>query len=84
MPQLALYLGVCYLHLNDAARAAEILSTARENAPSELVDDVDWYLAIADARAGNLPRARAELNRLCDGGSDVALKACLAAAELRP
>ncbi len=84
MPQLAVYLGVSYLQLGESRRAAELLSQARASAPGELVDDIDWYVAIAHVRTGDLQTARAELNALCDRGADISLKACFAAAELNP
>jgi hypothetical protein len=43
---------------------------------------VDWYLAVADERAGRSTDARAALERLCGRSSEYRLQACEGAARL--
>lgn len=82
MPQLALYLGVSYLHVGDPALAEQTLSAARRSAPPDLIEEVDWYLALARVRAGNVATARDDLERLCRRSGDFAPQACAGLIEL--
>jgi len=72
------YGGVSRLLVNDPRRAVVALTRAADLADATFAPRVAWYLAIAEERAGHLPRARARLDELCRGTSDRAAQACAA------
>src|SRR5262245_33499240 len=72
----ALYAGVSYLLTNRAPEAVTLLERARAHAPAELVDEVDWRLALAYVHAGAPNRARDPLTRLCGGRGQYRERAC--------
>lgn len=72
------YGGVSRLFVNDPPRAIAALTRAAALADATFTPRTAWYLAIAEERAGQLPRARARLDELCRGTSDRAAQACAA------
>lgn len=72
------YGGVSRLFVNDPQRATAALTRAAALADATFAPRTAWYLAIAEERAGDLPRARARLDDLCRGTSDRAAPACAA------
>ena len=72
------YGGVSRLFVNDPQRAIASLTKAAALADTTFAPRTAWYLAIAEERAGHLPRARALLDDLCRGTSDRAAPACAA------
>jgi predicted Zn-dependent protease len=72
------YGGVSRLFVNDPRRAIAALTRAATLADTTFAPRIAWYLAIAEERAGQLPRARARLDELCRGTSDRAAPACAA------
>jgi predicted Zn-dependent protease len=72
------YGGVSRLFVNDPQRAIAALTRAAELADTTFAPRTAWYLAVAEERAGHLPRARARLDTLCRGTSDRAAQACAA------
>jgi hypothetical protein len=72
------YGGVSRLFVNDPQRAVVALIRAADLADTTFAPRTAWYLAIAEERAGHLPRARARLGELCRGTSDRAAPACAA------
>jgi hypothetical protein len=81
LPQLAVYLAVCYLHTGDAAAAERTLDAARGLA-GDAIGEAAWYRAVAHAQMGQSARARDEFNRLCREGGPRAMQACAATFEL--
>jgi TolA-binding protein len=82
--EVALYLGVSRLFLDDPQGAIAVLGAARRVADDAFRADIAWYLAVADERAGDVRSARIELDGLCRGGSAYASRACEAAARFGP
>jgi hypothetical protein len=72
------YGGVSRLFVNDPARAITALTKAADLADTTFAPRAAWYLAIAEERAGQRPRARARLDELCRGTSNRAAPACAA------
>jgi predicted Zn-dependent protease len=72
------YGGVSRLFVNDPRRAIVALTRAADLADATFAPRTAWYLAIAEERAGDRPRARARLDELCRGTSDRAAQACAA------
>jgi hypothetical protein len=81
--EIPFYLGVTRLFLDDPAGAVSSLDVARRVADQTFADDVRWYLAVAQERAGDRPAARAELDALCGGQSAYSARACAAAAKFK-
>lgn len=81
--EIPFYLGVTRLFLGDAGGAVSSLEAARRVADRTFADDVRWYLAVAQERAGNRSAARAELDALCGGPSTYAARACAGVAKLK-
>ena len=79
--EVRFYEGVSRLLAGDAAGAQPKLREARTLDPGAFADDITWYLAAADDRAGNRPSARAGLDALCRGTSHYAARACAAASQ---
>ena len=61
---MLLYLGNCYLAVNDLAAAKETLEQIGEG--SEVADQRNWYLALAYLKSGEPGRAENELDKLMD------------------
>jgi hypothetical protein len=78
------YGGVARLFSNDAQRAAAALTRAAAVADDTFAPQVDWYRAVADQRAGNLPATRTRLESLCRGATARAAQACDALKKLSP
>jgi tetratricopeptide (TPR) repeat protein len=84
IPQIGLYLGVCYLHMGDYANAERTLASARSIVPEAFRADVEWYLALAYLGQGRTAPAAEVFDRLCRSSSEVAGKACAAWLEMKP
>lgn len=80
--EIPFYLGVSRLLVADAPGAVAALRTARAAGEATFQDDIAWYLAAAEARAGDLSAARDGLTALCNGQSAFAPRACTALAAL--
>ena len=79
----AFYRGIAQLFLDDAADAIQPLQAARRLDDGTFAAEIGWYLAVAYERAGDPPRARAELEPLCGGKSAYAARACDAQGRLK-
>jgi len=77
-----LYLGITQLQLNDAAEAVISLTTAQKLGGEQFRDDATWYLALAYYDAGDIQNATAQLQKLCEGSSNYAERACSGIREL--
>jgi hypothetical protein len=77
--EVPFYLGVSRLFLEDADGARTSLEAAQRVSEEGFAADVEWYLAIANDRAGRRSDALAGLDRLCRGTSPRARPACEAA-----
>lgn len=77
-----LYLGITQLELKDAADAVVSLSAAQRLGSEQFRDDTAWYLALAYYGAGDVPNAAAQLQKLCEGSSSYAERACSGIREL--
>jgi len=82
-PEVAFYLGVAYLLSNRAPEAIAPLQRARSLADTGRRDEIDWYLATAEQRAGRHDTARTRVQALCEGASEYRDRACAAQALLR-
>jgi hypothetical protein len=80
--EIAFYLGVSRLMTGDIDGARAALGDARAMNDATFADDVAWYLAVADERAGNLSSARTAMAALCAGAGELATRACSAASAL--
>jgi hypothetical protein len=67
--EVALYQGVARLFLGDVAGATTSLRAAETIGDDAFKNDVAWYLAVAEERAGNIAAARTRLEGLCAGGT---------------
>ena len=70
------YQGVSRLFLNDVSGALDSLSAAARLTDTTFRDDVTWYLAIAEERAGRIADARAHVRTVCESKSERAAEAC--------
>jgi hypothetical protein len=77
--EVPFYLGVSRLFLEDVDGARTSLEAAQRVSEEGFAADVEWYLAIANDRAGRRSDALAGLDRLCRGTSPRARPACEAA-----
>lgn len=77
-----LYLGVTQLKLKDAANAVISLTAAQKLGVEQFRDDATWYLALAYRDAGDVQNAAAEMQKLCEGSSSYAERACSGIREL--
>jgi len=75
------YQGISRLFLNDAAGAVNSFAAAEQVADDTFIDDVSWYRAVAEQRAGNVTDARTRLESLCHAGS-ASQRACAALEQL--
>ena len=82
--EVPFYLGVSRLFLGDADGGRQALDAARRVSDDAFAPSVDWYLAVADERAGRASEAGTALERLCAGTSEYRARACEAAAQLKP
>jgi hypothetical protein len=74
--------GVSRLFVSDPERALVALKRAEAIGDATFAPHVAWYLAVADERAGHVPEARAQLDKVCRGASDRATRACAALKEM--
>ena len=81
--EVAFYGGVTRLLLGDAAGAAERFEAAERIGDEAFANDIAWYWAVADERAGSRERARTRLLALCRTGGSRSLQACAAAEGLK-
>jgi hypothetical protein len=72
------YRGICLLFLNDAEGARHELEASKTMAKPPETNQVSWYLAVAEQRAGENEQALAELQQLCRAGGDYTAQACQA------
>jgi hypothetical protein len=79
--EVRFYEGVSRLLVGDAAGTQTKLREARTLDTGAFADDITWYLAAADDRAGDRPSARAGLDALCRGTSPYTARACAAASQ---
>jgi hypothetical protein len=77
-----LYLGVSRLQLQQNAEAIAPLSAAQKLGSEQFRDDATWYLALAFERVGDTRDGLTELQKLCNGKSNYATRACEGAKEL--
>ena len=80
--EVAFYRGVSQLFLNDPRAAILSLQSARRLDDDAFAAEIGRYLAVASERAGDVARARAELDSLCRAKSAYAPRACEAAATI--
>jgi hypothetical protein len=78
------YLGASRLFLGDTRGARVALETARTRIAQERRDELDWLLATAEARSGEVAAARKRLDALCGATSALRKRACSAVSTLRP
>ena len=71
-----LYLGVAQLRLQENAEAVTSLSAAQKLGAGQFRDDATWYLALAYRGTGDIENAAAQLQKLCQGASSYAERAC--------
>jgi hypothetical protein len=76
--EIPFYLGVSRLFLNDAVAAVRALESARALNEPTFADDVEWYLAVANERAGSTAQSRTLLEGLCNRKGAHASDACAA------
>jgi hypothetical protein len=81
--EVSFYLGVSRLLLGDAAGAIAALEQAERLGDSAFNDDVAWYRALAEHRAGRAGDAEARLDALCRQAGPRAAMACAAVERLR-
>jgi len=79
--EVRFYQGVSELLAGDAAAARTHLADARSLDTGAFADDIAWYLAAADDRAGDRASARTGLDALCRSTSPYAARACAAASQ---
>ena len=77
--EVPFYLGVSRLFLGDAENARSALEEARRVSDESFAPAVDWYLAVADERAGRRSDAHDALERVCGAAGEYREKACEAA-----
>lgn len=77
-----LYLGISQLKLNDAEGALASLTAAQKLDGEQFRDDANWYLALAYRGSGDVQSALTALQKLCEGKSRYAERACAGMREL--
>jgi hypothetical protein len=82
--EVPFYLGVSRLFLGDAAGARSALNDARRVSDDSFAPAIDWFLAVADERAGRLSDAHDALRRVCGATGEYREKACDAATRIAP
>jgi hypothetical protein len=80
---IAFYLGATYLLAGRPDAAVGALERARTQAEVTRHEEIDWYLATAEQRAGRAEAARLRLDGLCGGHGQYRERACAAKATLR-
>lgn len=80
--EILFYQGVSRLFVNDLQGAIASLTAADALGDRMFADDVSWYRAVAEQRAGNVAGARARLEVLCRAKGDNAARACTALDQL--
>jgi hypothetical protein len=83
-PEVFFYQGISRLQLNDTAGAIAALLAAERIADPGFADDVAWYLAVAEQRAGSIDGAVTRLAALCGGAGPRAAAACAALHRQQP
>ncbi len=83
-PAIPFYLGVSFLFTGNNTAAAENLKRAEGLARGPLVDECQWYLALADVRLGQLAPATATLHRGCGSPGAYQGPSCAGLKELSP
>jgi predicted Zn-dependent protease len=78
-----LALGATLLRAERPDEALPLLERARSLTKTSSTDEVDWFLAVALARAHNTARASSILEPLCAKTTPRASTACLGLAELK-
>lgn len=74
------YGGIAHLFLGAHERAVKALAAAAPLADPDMADETQWYLAVAEQRAGRQDAAAARLRDLCAAGGDWGARACVATA----
>jgi len=74
--EIPFYQGISRLFIDDPRGAIASLASAESIADNTFTDDIAWYRAVAEERAGNINEARARLETLCRGGRQRASEAC--------
>ncbi|HEY1909804.1 MAG TPA: hypothetical protein VGG73_02690 [Vicinamibacterales bacterium] len=80
--EVPFYLGVSRLFLGDVAGARAALEAARRVSDESFAPAIDWFLAVADERAGRLSDAHDALQRVCGAAGEYREKACDAATRI--
>lgn len=80
--EVLFYQGISRLFMNDAAGAIASFAAAEALDDATFADDVAFYRALAEQRAGNLTAARARLEALCGRTGARASSACAAIEQL--
>ena len=79
--EVLFYLGISRMLAGDDAAAVAPLQAAARLRNATFAEDVEWFLAVARARSGDLD-ATAVIDSLCAGGGAHASEACAASAQL--
>ena len=74
--EAALYAGVALLLSKKPADAVVHLERARDQAPPELLDEIEWRLGLAYVHAGVFEKAQEVLKRACAGSGSYRNQAC--------
>ncbi len=74
--EAALYAGVALLLSNKPADAVVHLERARDQAPPELLDEIEWRLGLAYVHAGVPEKAQGVLKRVCAGSGSYRNQGC--------
>src|SRR5262249_52533954 len=80
--EVVFYRGIALLFLNDPPGAVRSLEAARRVDDGAFASEIGWYLAVASERAGDVARARTELETLCRQAGARRAQACEAASKL--
>ena len=67
--EVGLYQGVSRLFLGDIPGATSSLRAAAALRDAAFTNDIEWYLAVAEERSGQLAAARERIEALCPGGA---------------
>lgn len=81
--EMAFYLGVSHLLQGEAEAAIRALEEAEALGVPEFADDIAWYRALAEHRAGKSPGAEARLASICRQAGSRSAQACEALERLR-
>ena len=80
--EIPFYQGISSLFLNDLPGAITALSAAEKIGDPTFADEISWYRAVAEQRAGNVTGARQRLDALCRGNGRSRTRACEALEQL--